>query len=178
MDEKTRKALHTIGLYIADDELKSNAREALAHLQAMAEENAAFKAEVERFNRECLSHFRGKDGMGTCDSGCQWYAGEGNVCPVSRQGLMADLEKAEAECERVKAESEGLKAGVVQATPLITRLVIVEAKLARWSPLIEAAEKMLKAHEPGMMIEAVRVPITQAQANVLSAVQSCREEKS
>jgi uncharacterized membrane-anchored protein YhcB (DUF1043 family) len=53
-------------------------------------------AEVERFNKECLSHFRGKDGLGTCGSGCQWYPGDGNVCPMSRGGLMADLEKAEA----------------------------------------------------------------------------------
>jgi len=49
---------------------------------------------------ECLTHFRGKDGMGTCDPGCQWYPGEGQVCPMSREGLMADLEKAEAELDR------------------------------------------------------------------------------
>ena len=38
MNEKVEKALHTLGLYIADDELKSNARGALAAIREALED--------------------------------------------------------------------------------------------------------------------------------------------
>ena len=101
--------------------------EALAVLSALVEESAALKAdfeykneqlgacilraekaeaELERFKAECLSHFRGRDGLGTCGDKCQWYPGDGQTCPMSRDGLMRDLEKAEAELTSLRSEAE------------------------------------------------------------------------
>lgn len=33
-------------------------------------------------NRICIAHFRGIDGLGTCNSLCQWYR-KGEKCPNS-----------------------------------------------------------------------------------------------
>jgi hypothetical protein len=30
--------------------------------------------------KHCLTYFRGKDGLGTCDDGCQWFV-KGVDCP-------------------------------------------------------------------------------------------------
>ena len=35
-------------------------------------------------NQTCYAYFRGSDGLGTCDTECQWYKGmkEGSMEPV------------------------------------------------------------------------------------------------
>jgi hypothetical protein len=77
-------------------------RVTMEQITTLQAENAALKAEVERFKAECLSHFRGKDGLGTCGDKCQWYPGDRSQCPMSRGGLLSDLEKAEAELEKAR----------------------------------------------------------------------------
>lgn len=32
---------------------------------------------------ECTAYFRGKDGLGTCDTECQWYVAPG-LCPCGK----------------------------------------------------------------------------------------------
>lgn len=32
--------------------------------------------------RVCMAYFKGIDGMGTCDDGCQWWTRD---CPVSQE---------------------------------------------------------------------------------------------
>lgn len=35
-------------------------------------------------NQTCAAHFRGIDGLGTCDTECQWYCKD---CPNSSQNV-------------------------------------------------------------------------------------------
>lgn len=51
------EAIHTLGLYLAGDELKHKARAALAVLRGLAEENAALKAELIEANKLAMAHF-------------------------------------------------------------------------------------------------------------------------
>jgi hypothetical protein len=37
---------------------------------------------------ECMAYFRGEDGLGACDTRCQWYHREG--CPTAKGSLKWD----------------------------------------------------------------------------------------
>ena len=165
MDEKTREAIESIRSILGGWSFhagfpSSEGLEALAHLQAMAEENERLRKGT---TAEC--DYRAKWGM--CDQLDDLYE------------LRAEHEQAmKALIDSCNDELAALKAEVVRRQDRHTIDMMelesaskAEAELARWKPLIEAAEKA----EMQELIWAAEEATWLSSAQILTAALSCRE---